>query len=206
MRLLCIGSKVVGRGLVTTESHFREAEYAAYLDGLVNTGVYVSAGAMRDPALRPMRAIYLGPNNVLSMLDAAFMVNGRAFGMVCCEQNDAIRQWRPGETCNFTTLDGTQLFYRDRIEARWPLRLMLDVAAHVPLHCTAGGQLFLAQMPGAARDALIAQLPRPRMTRGHRGARARGVAGAGRSGGATAGTASSGRADAGVPVKPRFTA
>ena len=70
-----------------------------------------------------------------------------------------------GETCNFTTLDGTQVLYLDRVEAQWPLRLTLDVGSHVPLHCTASGKLFLAQMPQAARDALIAQLPMPRMTR-----------------------------------------
>jgi IclR family acetate operon transcriptional repressor len=70
-----------------------------------------------------------------------------------------------GETCNFTTLDGAQVLYLDRVEAQWPLRLTLDVGAHVPLHCTASGKLFLAQMPQAARDALIAQLPLPRMTR-----------------------------------------
>jgi len=70
-----------------------------------------------------------------------------------------------GETCNFTTLDGTQVLYLDRVEAQWPLRLTLDVGSHVPLHCTASGKLFLAQMPQAGRDALIAQLPLPRMTR-----------------------------------------
>lgn len=70
-----------------------------------------------------------------------------------------------GETCNFTTLDGAQVLYLDRVEAQWPLRLALDVGAHVPLHCTASGKLFLAQMPQAARDALIAQLALPKMTR-----------------------------------------
>jgi DNA-binding IclR family transcriptional regulator len=70
-----------------------------------------------------------------------------------------------GETCNFTTLDGTQVLYLDRVEAQWPLRLTLDIGSHVPLHCTASGKLFLAQMPQAARDALIAQLPLPKMTR-----------------------------------------
>jgi DNA-binding IclR family transcriptional regulator len=70
-----------------------------------------------------------------------------------------------GETCNFTTLDGTQVLYIDRVEAQWPLRLTLDVGSHVPLHCTASGKLFLAEMPAAERDALIAQLPLTRMTR-----------------------------------------
>jgi IclR family transcriptional regulator, acetate operon repressor len=69
-----------------------------------------------------------------------------------------------GETCNFTTLDGSQVLYLDRVEARWPLRLTLDVGAHVPLHCTASGKLFLATLPGARREALLAQLALPAMT------------------------------------------
>ena len=59
-----------------------------------------------------------------------------------------------GETCNFTTLDGAQIVYLDRVEARWPLRLTLDVGSHVPLHCTSSGKLFLAHAArGAARGA-----------------------------------------------------
>ncbi|WP_431509996.1 IclR family transcriptional regulator [Variovorax sp. DAIF25] len=69
-----------------------------------------------------------------------------------------------GETCNLTTLDGARVLYLDRVEAQWPLRLTLDVGSHVPLHCTASGKLFLAQMPKEARDAMIDGLPLPRMT------------------------------------------
>ncbi len=70
-----------------------------------------------------------------------------------------------GETCNFTTLDGMQVLYIDRVEAQWPLRLTLDVGSHVPLHCTASGKLFLAHMDPAARDAALEHLPRAPMTR-----------------------------------------
>lgn len=69
-----------------------------------------------------------------------------------------------GETCNFTTLDGAEVLYLDRVEAQWPLRLTLDVGSHVPLHCTASGKLFLATMPAARREALIRNLALPRMT------------------------------------------
>lgn len=58
------------------------------------------------------------------------------------------------ETCNFTTLDGAEVLYLDRVEARWPLRLTLDVGAHVPLHCTASGKLFLAHLPPPQFDEL----------------------------------------------------
>ena len=72
-----------------------------------------------------------------------------------------------GETCNFTTLDGTEVLYLDRVEAKWPLRLTLDVGSHVPLHCTASGKLFLAHLPEAQRDTLIERLPLEPMTPQH---------------------------------------
>ncbi len=69
-----------------------------------------------------------------------------------------------GETCNFTTLDGAQVLYLDRVEAQWPLRLTLEAGTHVPLHCTASGKLFLSQMRRAQRDALIGDLALPALT------------------------------------------
>ncbi|MBU2287763.1 MAG: IclR family transcriptional regulator [Gammaproteobacteria bacterium] len=68
------------------------------------------------------------------------------------------------ETCNFTTLDGAQVLYLDRVEAQWPLRLTLDVGSHVPLHCTASGKLLLAHLPRKERDTLIGQITLTPMT------------------------------------------
>ncbi len=70
-----------------------------------------------------------------------------------------------GETCNLTTLDGASVLYVDRVEAKWPLRLTLDVGSHVPLHCTASGKLFLAFMGKRERDTLIDRLPLTTMTK-----------------------------------------
>lgn len=70
-----------------------------------------------------------------------------------------------GETCNFTTLDRAQRLNLDRVEAPWPLRPTPGVGAPVALHGSASDKLFLAQAPGAARDALIALLALPRMMR-----------------------------------------
>ena len=63
-----------------------------------------------------------------------------------------------GETCNFTTLDGAEVLYLDRVEAPWPWRLTLDAGAHVPLHCTASGKLFLGTMPRERRARVLGQL------------------------------------------------
>jgi len=69
-----------------------------------------------------------------------------------------------GETCNFTMLDGNEVVYLDRVEAHWPLRLMLAPGSHVPLHCTASGKLFLALMPAARRRRLLTVASLKRLT------------------------------------------
>ena len=69
------------------------------------------------------------------------------------------------ETCNFTTLDGTQILYLDRVEAHWPLRLSLEVGSHVPIHCTSSGKLLLSMLPAVKRDVLLKALNLTRMTR-----------------------------------------
>lgn len=69
-----------------------------------------------------------------------------------------------GETCNFTTLDGASILYLDRVESQRPWRLTLDVGAHVPIHCTASGKMFLANMTRNKRDYLLRQMPLERLT------------------------------------------
>lgn len=63
-----------------------------------------------------------------------------------------------GETCNLTALDGDCVIYIDRVETREPLRLHVEPGTHVPLHCTASGKLFLAQMPAQRRRAMLTHL------------------------------------------------
>jgi DNA-binding IclR family transcriptional regulator len=60
-----------------------------------------------------------------------------------------------GETCNVTALASDAVFYLDRVEARWPLRLRLERGSRVPLHCTASGKLFLAAMQPAKRARIL---------------------------------------------------
>lgn len=69
-----------------------------------------------------------------------------------------------GETCNFTMRDGDTVVYLDRVEAAWPLRMILSSGSQVPLHCTASGKLLLALLPKAARERITAQLALTRYT------------------------------------------
>ena len=97
LHLLCFAACAVGGALDTRERRLTSAEYGDYFNALIATGMYVSDDAQADAPLQPMRDSYLVPHDVGALLDAVFMVNGRAYGMVCCEQTGAPRTWRRAE-------------------------------------------------------------------------------------------------------------
>jgi DNA-binding IclR family transcriptional regulator len=63
-----------------------------------------------------------------------------------------------GETCNFNVPAGGEILYVDRVETEWPLRTQLPVGSRVPLHCTASGKLYLANLTAGKRKRLLATL------------------------------------------------
>jgi DNA-binding IclR family transcriptional regulator len=71
---------------------------------------------------------------------------------------------RLGETCNLTTLAEGTVLYLDRVETSHPLRMTLGPGARVPLHCTASGKLFLAEMNLHDQRALLERMPLTRQT------------------------------------------
>lgn len=64
-----------------------------------------------------------------------------------------------GESCNLTTLSGSEVLYLDRVETSAPLRFYLHSGSRVPVHCSASGKLFLAQMSAAQRRRLLSHAP-----------------------------------------------
>ena len=93
LSLLRFASKAAGGELDVTERRLAQAEYRDYFNALIERGVFISADAMSDPALRALRESYLLAHHVTALLDAAFMLNGRAYGMVCCEETASTRAW-----------------------------------------------------------------------------------------------------------------
>lgn len=69
-----------------------------------------------------------------------------------------------GESCNITALSGSEVLYLDRVETSAPLRFYLRSGSRVPVHCSASGKLFLAQMSAGQRRRLLAQAPLERYT------------------------------------------
>lgn len=62
-----------------------------------------------------------------------------------------------GEACNLTAPAGDAVHYLARVESPDQMRLQLhmEIGAHVPIHCTASGKLFLAFMQDAHRTQLL---------------------------------------------------
>lgn len=60
-----------------------------------------------------------------------------------------------GESCNLTALSGSEVMYLDRVETPAPLRFYLHSGSRVPVHCSASGKLFLADMTPSQRQRLL---------------------------------------------------
>ena len=103
LTLLCFASKTAAGVFDTSERRLRRSEYIDYFNSLVDTATYVSVDAMNDPVLQPMRENYLVANDVVSMLDAAFVLNNRTYGMVCCEE-PVRREWTPADTVSLRAI------------------------------------------------------------------------------------------------------
>jgi len=69
-----------------------------------------------------------------------------------------------GESCNITALSGSEVIYLDRVETPAPLRFYLHPGSRVPVHCSASGKVFLAQMTPAQRRRLLAHAPLQKYT------------------------------------------
>lgn len=68
------------------------------------------------------------------------------------------------ETCNLAVLRRGELFYLDRVEANWALRLHLPPGTVLPPHCSASGKLLLAFKPLDERAKLLDNLPLEQFT------------------------------------------
>ncbi len=69
-----------------------------------------------------------------------------------------------GETCNIAIPDRDGMFYLDRVETHWPLRINLPIGSQVPFYCTASGKMHLSCLRSDYLDRLLANLNLKAMT------------------------------------------
>ena len=94
LELHCFAARWRGKPLDACDDRLVLDEYRAYWNAVIVRGTLASADALHDPVLAPMRPGYLEKHDIRSLLDAAFSLNGRAYGMICCETMGRRVAWR----------------------------------------------------------------------------------------------------------------
>ena len=92
-RLVCVAAFSNEPGQLPQGTEIHEHEYRDYLAALGTAGIYKCSDTLADPNLAGMRASYLEPQQIRALLDAAFRVNGRTYGVLCIEQRHTPRAW-----------------------------------------------------------------------------------------------------------------
>ena len=93
--LRCVAFKLAHEDLKCDATLLHEGQYRDYFAALIRTGVFVSDDMRNEPALMAMRMAFLDANHIGALLDVAVTINGRAYGIVCCEQIPGPRRWLP---------------------------------------------------------------------------------------------------------------
>ena len=95
--LRCFVAKLSGQLVVPDSTLLLEEQYRDYYKALVCGAVFVSHDALTDQRLLAMRGVYIEANNISALLDIPVTINGRAYGIVCCEQIDRPYRWSPAQ-------------------------------------------------------------------------------------------------------------
>jgi methyl-accepting chemotaxis protein PixJ len=72
-------------------------DFPKYFDAILQDGLIAAEDVQRDPRTSEMAASYLIPLNIVSMLDFPIQIAGRTVGVLCCEQVETRRKWKPEE-------------------------------------------------------------------------------------------------------------
>lgn len=112
-QLHCRGLFVAG-GSTAELPTLVESDHPAYFAELDRHGVLRAPDAPSHPALASMRDGYLLPNDIRSLLDVPFAVNGQRVGLLCGEQTGQAIEWQPPQIAFMRRagIAGSLLFHR----------------------------------------------------------------------------------------------
>jgi len=82
---------------ISERATFVDAQVSAYLDALLERGVYPSSDTFSDPLLAALKESYLIPLDIRASLDGAVSINGELIAVFCFAQQGAIRHWTSNE-------------------------------------------------------------------------------------------------------------
>jgi GAF domain-containing protein len=140
--LHCVAMYDRNRDRMVSAADMVNAEVGPYFEALLRDGCVVSSDARNDPTTMVFLQDYLLPQDIHSLLDVCFSVNGVMFGTFSCEQTGAPKAWTQ-----------RQLQLLRQIGSRASLTLMHAATAHVD---TAPGALWEPSTPNR-----LATMPAP---------------------------------------------
>lgn len=120
----------VAEAAISYQASFADHQVSAYLDVLLDRGVYASADTMSDPLLANLRDSYLVPLDIRASLDGAVSINGELIAVFCFAQQGKTRQWTPKEVSQARGFAQNVAMLRARRLSRAgrPLSLMDELA------------------------------------------------------------------------------
>lgn len=95
--LVCLVHVEWPSGMVSQGAVLRATDYPAYFEALRQGRAVDAVDARHDPRTRELRASYLEPLGIFSLLDAPIRQGGRVVGVICHEQVGEIRRWTAEE-------------------------------------------------------------------------------------------------------------
>jgi DNA-binding IclR family transcriptional regulator len=93
--------------------------------------------------------------------------NGVTYQATLCRASDEILdklRAETGETVNLAVLDQTEILYLSVFQSQHTFRMVSEIGARRPLHCTALGKVILAYLPPAHQKKIVATLHFERLT------------------------------------------
>lgn len=87
----------VAETAISEKATFVDEQVAAYLDALLEHGVYPSPDTFSDPLLAALKESYLIPLDIRASLDGAISINGELIAVFCFAQQGVKRQWTSQE-------------------------------------------------------------------------------------------------------------
>jgi hypothetical protein len=69
------------------------SDFPTYFDTILKEEIIVASDARENEATHEFKTNYLIPNAIFSMMDVPLVFDGKFYGVICCEQEDGLREW-----------------------------------------------------------------------------------------------------------------
>jgi len=96
-QLICLAHVEWPEGRFGKEEALRAADFPAYFRALQEGRAIDASDAWNDPRTAELRAPYMEPRGIRSMLDAPIRQGGQVVGVICHEHVGPVRRWTPDE-------------------------------------------------------------------------------------------------------------